>query len=887
MLPCLIAASILSRPGTSSLYDGFLSVPMASRMRMYWRVFGPAWDRSNIDDELAEAKAVGLGGLVAYFMYPVALDDPATGIVNQRFGSPEFLRTFSYAADKAARSGLRFGFNGGTGWPYGGPSVTLADAAKKLRPIEVKEGETVPTLARGERIVAYFEDPGIVGWPLVPEKKALGRAFIFIESPTGQQVKRAAYGGEGPVLDHFNRSALERWLRANVEPLLRAGAGHMSSLGCDSLEVYSANWCSDFLQEFRRRRGYDLGSLLVGAFLGKPPVGDEVRFDYWRTLMELTEERFTKPLGEWSASHGVDLEMEAYGTPPNPMTSALAIQVPTGEHYEWRGFSVQKYVASAAHMARRNIIGSEAWTWAGLPNRLGDTLSDLKEVSNMAFLAGANDLTGVDYPYSPRSLGQPGWQPYYGPTMNRNNPQWLAFPGFVDYVSRCQWMLRQGDPKVSLGVYLPVEDALAHGGMDQMLLDFLIRDHFVTGKATSEFGLGNALKHRSDLLRGIVASGFDYDGIDFFAMNRIARVSNGALQCGTSHYKALILPRLNSMELQAAEKVAAFCRSGGLVISVGPPPAKPAGVVNKDDTVRFDSLVNGLFGENARPGEKRPYGRGSAVMLPTDAEVGPYLATVLPPQIAMSPAPESVGFVERSSPSNHVYFLANVDSDPVAFSIRLPGSGRKAQAWDAVSGAVWPIQAGQGGRFPIHLDGRGSVFIVTGRTGANLSPVPVAPTKPVEWAPQWTVEFLGPDAPPSVHTRRLESWTEWPGGRNFSGLGIYRANLDWTGHGREAVLRLEGVHEVAKVFVNGKEAGSTWAPPFEVKIGHLLKGGPNEIRIEVGNLPLDRFIGLPDQDLRLLRAKYGNRFPAPEEKSLAKEPVPSGLTGSVTILAGR
>ena len=35
-------------------------------------------------------------------------------------------------------------------------------------------------------------------------------------------------------------------------------------------------------------------------------------------------------------------------------------------------------------------------------------------------IAGINDLTGVEYPYSPAWAGAPGWLPYFGPVMNGN-----------------------------------------------------------------------------------------------------------------------------------------------------------------------------------------------------------------------------------------------------------------------------------------------------------------------------------------------------------------------------------------------------------------------------------------------------------------------------------
>ena len=91
------------------------------------------------------------------------------------------------------------------------------------------------------------------------------------------------------------------------------------------------------------------------------------------------------------------------------------------------------------------------------------------------------------------------------------------------------------------------------------------------------------------------------------------------------------------------------------------------------------------------------------------------------------------------------------------------------------------------------------------------------------------------------------------------------------------------VHEAAEVFVNGKSAGFIFMPPYSVDISGLLRPGRNEIKVTVGNLPINRFLGLPDQDLRPLRAAYGNRFPYPQEKRVVKEPAVSGLVGRVWL----
>jgi hypothetical protein len=75
-------------PAGDPIATGFINVPPNARVRMYWRIFGPAWTKPEIDHQLQLLKDAGVGGLMAYFMYAVEVDDPQRGIVNQRFGLP-------------------------------------------------------------------------------------------------------------------------------------------------------------------------------------------------------------------------------------------------------------------------------------------------------------------------------------------------------------------------------------------------------------------------------------------------------------------------------------------------------------------------------------------------------------------------------------------------------------------------------------------------------------------------------------------------------------------------------------------------------------------------------------------------------------------------------
>ena len=105
---------------------------------------------------------------------------------------------------------------------------------------------------------------------------------VFHVQPNAQMVKRAAVGAEGFVLDHYDRSAVDAYLKAVGEPLLQAlDANPPHAIFSDSLEVYGSDWTPNFMEEFRRRRGYDLTPYLpslAGEWTRNPPpcamIGD-------------------------------------------------------------------------------------------------------------------------------------------------------------------------------------------------------------------------------------------------------------------------------------------------------------------------------------------------------------------------------------------------------------------------------------------------------------------------------------------------------------------------------------------------------------------------------------------------------------------------------------
>ena len=276
-----------ARNSLDNLRHEFQAPPENSRIMMRWWWFGPSVAHDELERELRTMKQGGIGGVEIQPVYPLALDDEAAGVRNLSYLSDGFLEALRFASRTAHSLGMRLDLTLGSGWPYGGPMVPISDSAGMLRIQRVKvENSTqpilLPDLSEGEHLIAMFlgrHEPGaskpesFVEAPITPGGTVSlppgmkGEAIFFISSPTGQQVKRAAVGAEGFVVNHYDGTAVDHYLNNVGDRLLQAFDQQPPyAVFCDSLEVYGSDWTDDFLQEFLKRRGYvDVPKVYPGA----------------------------------------------------------------------------------------------------------------------------------------------------------------------------------------------------------------------------------------------------------------------------------------------------------------------------------------------------------------------------------------------------------------------------------------------------------------------------------------------------------------------------------------------------------------------------------------------------------------------------------------------
>ena len=879
----LVAACALFLPaagaqtsGIADLQRGFADPSADSRPMMRWWWFGPAVTKPELEREMRAMKAGGIGGFEVQPVYPLALDDEGAGIRNLPYLSDDFIDALRFTARTARDLGMRMDLTLGSGWPFGGPHIPVSQAAGRLRVDKVKPaGRRVPlpAMENGERLIAAFAVAGEDQYREATEIRdgalqlpagAGGEVWFFISSRTGQQVKRAAVGAEGYVLDHYDRTAVSTHLRAVGDRLMQAFDGQPPyAVFCDSLEVYGSDWTPGFLEQFRERRGYDLKPLLPSLVGGTGPKTLALREDWGRTLTELADENFYRPMHEWSEEKHTQFRIQGYGLPPATLSSYALADLPEGEGAQWKILRASRWAASASHILGRPVTSSETWTWLHSPSFRATPL-DLKAEADLHFLQGINQLIGHGWPYTPPGVEYPGWRLYAAAVFDDQNPWYVAMPDITAYLHRMSWLLRQGKPANDVALYLSNSDGWAH-----------LQPGSVNLMETERELIG------PDVVARVLEAGYNLDFCD-----------DGLLDKVLAGYRVVVLPGVETMPAASARKLEEFVRRGGIVVPTRRLPDRAPGYRATETENAAVRRSAGAFAANLARDENR--------------DLAGRLHTLLPPDVALSPAAADFGFVHRSAAGAEVYFVANTGNAPLKSEATFRVAGLEPDWWDPMTGRSEPAavlrRSGSGVTVPMELAPFGSRVIVFSKRAPAAAPAP-GPLRTIDLSSGWSVRFG--DSGRTAQWDRLRSWSDDEDTRYFSGVATYEktvslpadfpraaARLDF-GEGQPVsapqpktgyVAMLEApVREAAVVWVNGRRAGAVWCPPYTLEIGPLLGPGENRIRIQVGNTAMNYMAGHSLPDYRLLNLRYGLRF---EPQDMDKvQAIPSGLLGPVKLLA--
>ncbi|HEX5483825.1 MAG TPA: glycosyl hydrolase, partial [Terriglobia bacterium] len=635
------------------------------------------------------------------------------------------------------------------------------------------------------------------------------------------------------------------------------------------------------------------------------------------------------PMGEWSRSRKMTARVQAHGAMGDVMRGYGLSDIPEGEEgTDADQYSViidhRRLASSAGHIYQKPVISCESYTWLRVP-LFTVTLEMMKGATDSSFLDGINQIVNQGYSYSPPGVG---WVFYASTMVNHNNIWWRHYKYLAGYIQRTAALLLQGVSVNPIAVYVPLADIYAHYGLGSLVID-----HEIDARLGPE------------LFQDLRRAGYDFDLINDDALARIATVQDGTLRAGTAAYSAVIVPGVEHMPPESLRRLAEFARSGGLLIFMERLPGSAPGVKDQESrTAHLRQILHSIWvnGQSAINSSQNA-GKGKAVLAADRAAALKAIEAELTPDFkivaagdssnkARQSAVENVGFAHRKDGNADFYFLSNISHDPQDLRVQFDVGHRVPQRWNPEAHSIEEtlvfdyvdLPKAKVTEVQIHLDPMDSCFVAFGAarespllTGTDCAgPLRVEKvgkrTRVTGFAPQSGRYFVrdgkgkthrfavkqmpeivavkGPwkltlGGQPAVTLNDLQSWGELPQGKTYSGWGTYEATfeVEELQDGVEWLIDLGSVHETAEVFLNGVDLGAAWKGLRRLPCGDALRKGSNHLKVEVGNLWIQRAQSLVKSDFKAVAETFGIRWGTYGEKKLRRLP-PSGLLGPVRLL---
>ncbi|MEX0321690.1 MAG: glycosyl hydrolase [Puniceicoccaceae bacterium] len=708
------------------------------------------------------------------------------------------------------------------------------------------------TIARGaiKDISSKMSTDGHLKWDVPKGKWRIMRVGY---TSTGRMNAPATPEGKGLESDKLDAKAVRFHLEQYVTKLLdRPLSQSFEVLQTDSWHADVQDWTDGFEKRFKDQVGYDIlefiPTLLEGWIIDNVDVSERVLWDWRRFLSDQFSANYFETVHNYAKEKGLTYISENTGKVQflYDIAAARHGDIPMGEFWGTSGDGVRvdnKVASSIAHITGKPIVASESYTSGEDAALWNNHPFSLKALGDEAFCAGVNQFIFHTFAHQPYQVTGPGFTfKKWGMNFNRANTWWEPGRAWMDYLTRCNYMLRAGISSC---------DVLFYVGDD----------------------VPNYIGWRDELHPALPA-GYDYDGCDSAAIME-ASVEKGeiVLPSGT-RYRVLLLPNLPTMRPAVLRKIKVLVDAGAVVLGPRPkqsPSLQDFGVGDKE----LQELAEELWGGT----NPDIYSKISFEEL--------FKRIDLPPDFEFEEEVD-VLYIHRSTGDAEIYFLSNQEDHSVELNASFRAGNHAPELWDPATGEIrllpdFNIEEDVV-HLPLRLDPYGSTFVVF---RGNRKP-----SNGKNWLEMETVQTIGgpwgvnfpPNlgAPDKAMFDELDSWTDNPdpGIRFFSGTAIYQTSFEYQNPQQVAdvqkpaqYLDLGNVAVIAEVELNGKNLGVLWKPPFRVPIDSALREGKNTLVVKVTNLWRNRMIGdekIPEDDIP---PRFPRKWP---DWLLQGKPRPSG-----------
>jgi len=924
---------------TQVIFAQELSWPEITRETKPWTRWwwpGSIVTPTDLTAAMEKYRNAGLGGMEIAVIYGVKGQEDK--FIN--YLSPKWMEMFTHTLKEGDRLNLGIELANASGWPFGGPWVEPADACKNInyKTWSLKTGESLndqiefiqqpivrpvgerpdikklkDPISKNDNLQLYaldqirFEKPlplktlmaysdsgqiadltrkitsaGKLEWTAPQGNWTL---YALFEGWHGKMSERAGPGGEGDVIDHFSGRAISNYLKHFDTIFKDYDIKSLRGYFNDSYEVDDAsgqaNWTNELFYEFNLRRGYELRYHLPALFQkDEPDKNARVLSDYRQTISDLILEKFTSMWTDWAHKQGKTTRNQAHGSPGNILDLYAATDIPETEGNELTRF---KFASSAANVTGKKYTSCEAATW--LNEHFISSLSDVRKVVDLFFIAGINHLFYHGTCFSPQDEPWPGFLFYAAVEFTPVNPFWNDFKGLNSYITRIQSFLQQGMADNDILLYFPIYDRYADYGRGML-------EHF---DGISPAFNGTPFKTAAEMM---IEKGFSYDFVsDLQLKNTICNES--LLQTEGNVYSTIILPGCKYIPVETFTQMLRLANEGAKIIFYGNLPENISGWADKDEkTAFFDKIKGGInFTPTNNPEVlKAVYGKGMIIngndleQLLTFAGIGRETMT-----------DHKLAYARRQTPTGTVYFITNREEKAFTGWIPLLAGASSTAIFNPMTDKYGLAKSRQTSTGVLEVYARlqpfESLIINTydsnfkGKPYQFYDPLP----DPFEIQGTWKVEFIegDPSLPPAKEFSKLVSWTEFGGEdlKNFSGTARYTISFkNPSGKADAWSLDLGKVCHSANIALNGKELAILIGPDYKVIIDKKLLRPINSLEIKVSNLMANRIAYLDRNNIpwkKFYNVNMAARLKQNSKNGLfdasAWEPMESGLIGPVTM----
>ena len=673
-------------------------------------------------------------------------------------------------------------------------------------------------------------------------------------------------GGRGLECDKFSRKAIRQQLTHWFDTIFQHNnARGIHRLHVDSWECGSQNWGEHFAQEFEHRRGYDLHSWLpvyAGVPVGGSERADSVLRDIRLTIAELVDEVFFAEMERAARKYGVKLSAECVA--PTMVSDGLLhfrhADLPMGEF--WLNSPTHDKpndmldAISAAHAYGKDIIQAEGFT--EVRGTWDETPALLKPLLDRNYCLGINSIVLHVNTHNPWPDRKPGMTlDGIGTFFQRDNTWWREMPAFTRYATLTQYNLQAGKPVVDLAVYIG-DEVPRRALLPERLIDILP-------------GLfGDSLLHREALRQANVGQPLETSPVGVTHTKNMTKAEEWVNPLHGYKYDSFNHDVLDGMHVDD-------------------------GTIVTRDGMRYAAIVvpgaHKMNPDNINTGRKKieELRRQGATIIDTPWTASDLSSLGIPPDIIL---PTGIDYAHRSDNHTHtdLYFLCNTTATTITFVPRCRAQGKHHYLHDTMDDTICLTND------TITLRPGASIFfIVTDEECPEERLTPQGDTRQGRRPPTHTTEVSGEwqltfeETGLSTTSDLDRGWQEHddPAIKYYSGHATYETTFRLKGKNLKALkpikagkiwLRLEEVHDIATVYVNGVCCGTTWLQPHLVDITKAVRRGKNTLRIEVVNTWANALQGAdngtPPYDGIWTNAKY---------RRDGKDLLPAGLGKGVFI----